>query len=201
MAAQAKQQLLEAVRSAASSLDCIAKDTRLSYGVEIDKRGAKKRAWVGSVYWGQNHPSNDVEIAFDLPRLAARPGDQEAARLGAWFRYTVTLLENESANNHSGDHDGWFRASFKLATPWSSLVDSSSNPIRCATSMKDGSSQRPATTWTSTGVMTSTLSKRSPAPNSYPLESCLPPRMPRSSTCQDGTSGLRGVRAIVREHQ
>lgn len=66
------------------------------------------------MYWGQNNPSNDVEIAFDLRRLAARPGDEEAARLDAWFRYTVSLLENEPANNHSGDQDGWFRAGFKF---------------------------------------------------------------------------------------
>jgi len=114
LTAEAQQQLLGAVRSAASSLDCIVKDTRLRHGIEIDKRGTTKRVWVGSVYWGQNHPSNDIEIAFDLRRLAARPGDQEAGRLGAWFRYTVTLLENEPANNHPGDRAGWFRAGFKF---------------------------------------------------------------------------------------
>lgn len=114
MAGEARQKLLDAVVSAASSLDCSVNDTRLTYGIEINKRGSKRRAWVGSVYWGQNHPSNDVEIAFDLRRLAARPGDQEAARLGSWFRYTVALLENEPANNHSGDQDGWFRAGFKF---------------------------------------------------------------------------------------
>jgi hypothetical protein len=114
MAREARQKLLEAVMSAASSLDCIVNDTRLTYGLEINKRGNKRRGWVGSVYWGQNNPSNDVEIAFDLRRMAARPGDDEAARLDAWFRYAVTLLENEPANNHSGNQDGWFRAGFKF---------------------------------------------------------------------------------------
>jgi hypothetical protein len=114
MAREAREKLLEAVMSAANSLDCSVKDTRLTYGLEISKRSNKRRTWVGSVYWGQNNPSNDIEIAFDLGRLAARPGDQEAARLDAWFRYTVTLLENEPANNHSGDQDGWFRAGFKF---------------------------------------------------------------------------------------
>lgn len=114
MAREAREKLREAVMSAAGSLDCGVNDTRLTYGLEISKRGSKRRAWVGSVYWGQNNPSNDVEIAFDLAKLAARPGDQEAARLNAWFRYTVALLENEPANNHSGDQDGWFRAGFKF---------------------------------------------------------------------------------------
>ena len=44
MTAQAKQQLFEAVRSAASSLDCIAKDTKLTHGVAIEKRRTKRRA-------------------------------------------------------------------------------------------------------------------------------------------------------------
>lgn len=132
MTGQAKQQLLGAVRSAASSLDCIVEDRRLTYGVEIDKRGTKKRTWVGSVYWGKNHPSNDVEIAFDLRRLPARPGDQEAARLDAWFRYIVTLLENEPASNHSGDHDGWFRAGFKFddALEFFERLKQQSDPLR-----------------------------------------------------------------------
>ena len=132
MADQAKQQLLGAVRSAASSLDCIVRETRLTYGAEIDKRGIKKRVWVGSVYWSENHPSNDVEIAFDLRRLAARPGELEAARLGAWFRYTVTLLENEPANNHSGSHKGWFRAGFKFgnALEFFDRLKQQSDPLR-----------------------------------------------------------------------
>lgn len=132
MTGQAKQQLLEAVRSVASSLECIVNDKRLKYGVEIQKRGIAKRAWVGSVYWGQNQPSNDIEIAFDLRRLAARPGTQETARLSAWFRYTVTLLENEPANNHSGDQDGWFRAGFKFhdALEFFDRLKQQSDPLR-----------------------------------------------------------------------
>ena len=132
LADQAKHQLWAAVTWAAGSLSCIVSETRLTYGFEIDKRGTKKRAWVGSVYWGQNHPNNDVEVAFDLGRLAARPGDQEAARLGAWFRYTVTLLENEPANNHSGDHDGWFRAGFKFdnAIEFFARLKQQSDPLR-----------------------------------------------------------------------
>lgn len=129
---QAKQELMAAVRSAAISLDCVVNDTRLKYGIEVAKRGTKKLAWVGSVYWGQNHPSNDVEIAFDLRRLAARSGDQEAARLVAWFRHTVTLLQNEPPNNHSRDHDGCFRAGFKFegALEFLGRLKQQSDPLR-----------------------------------------------------------------------
>jgi len=109
-----KDRIRHSVRAAASSLGCSVSDTRLRHGLELHKNSAIKAPWVGSVYWGRNAPGNVVEVAFDLQRLANRPGKAESERLGRWVRYTVAALDNEPANNHSGDHESWFRAGFGL---------------------------------------------------------------------------------------
>lgn len=110
--AQHKLALANALRAVARSLDCSVNEKKLTYGLALMKKGSVKDSWVGSIYWGRNHPSNEVEIALDLQRLANRPGKAEPERLRRWFRHTVQLLENEPALNHSGDHPTWFRAGF-----------------------------------------------------------------------------------------
>lgn len=112
MSAQRRLALTEALRAVARLLDCSINEKKLTYGLALMKKGSVKEPWIGSIYWGRNHPSNDVEIAIDLLRLANRPGKAEPERLRRWFRHTVQLLENEPALNHSGDHLTWFRAGF-----------------------------------------------------------------------------------------
>lgn len=105
------EQLRRAVYAAIRHRDCTIDETRLSHGFEIQRRRySAKSNWIGSVYWGDNEPGNDVEIAFDPPRLANVT--TEAEGLDRWFRSTAERMQHRPARNHSGDRPDWCRAGF-----------------------------------------------------------------------------------------
>jgi hypothetical protein len=122
--------LRRAVSAAVRHRDCTINETRLSHGLEIQRRQYNARStWIGSVYWSDNEPGNDVEIAFDPPRLANV--STEADGLDRWFRSTVDLMQNRPARNHSGDNPEWCRAGFTFvgALEFFARVASQTDPM------------------------------------------------------------------------
>lgn len=108
-----REALKAAVRLAVGPRDCRLREDRLRHGFRIHLRSAVKNGWIGSVYWSQNNLDNDVEIAFDLPRMAMM--SDELNPLARWFQGAAQELQHGQARNHSGGHLDWFRAGFRLA--------------------------------------------------------------------------------------
>lgn len=107
-----KQVLSDAVRVAVRHRDCKLRDERLIHGFQVDLRPAVRNRWIGSIYWSDNNQGNDVEVAFDLARLAL--ASEEATRLTRWFQVTALQLQSGESRNHSGDNAAWFRAGFRF---------------------------------------------------------------------------------------
>jgi len=108
-----KEKLKSVVKTALRPRDCILQEERLVHGFQIELRPAIKNKWIGSVYWSENNLENDVEVAFDSPRLAITR--LESASLTQWFTRTALLLQSAAPRNHSGDNEAWFRAGFRYA--------------------------------------------------------------------------------------
>lgn len=144
-----KETLKSAVRSAVRHRDCAIREDRLIHGFQVHNRRALRNQWIGSVYWSENNPGNDIELAFDPTRLADRIG--EADQLTWWFEATARQLQSHKARNHSGDNEDWFRAGFKFADAldfFSRLAKNTnpltSNPERWI--VEDGPAPRPEPT-------------------------------------------------------
>ncbi len=67
---QQQEELKAVVKTALRPRECVLREQRLVHGFQIDRRPAVKNKWIGSVYWSENNIENDVEVAFDPPRLA-----------------------------------------------------------------------------------------------------------------------------------
>lgn len=144
-----KEALKSAVRSAVRHRDCAIREDRLIHGFQVHNRSALKNQWIGSVYWSENNPGNDVELAFDLRRLADRIG--EADQLTRWFEVTARQLQSHKARNHSGDNEVWFRAGFNFADAldFFSRLAKNTNPLtsnRERWIVEDGPAPRPEPT-------------------------------------------------------
>ena len=66
-----KETLKSAVRSAVRHRDCAIREDRLIHGFQVHNRRALRNQWIGSVYWSENNPGNDIELAFDPTRSTA----------------------------------------------------------------------------------------------------------------------------------
>lgn len=108
-----KDQLRASVRAAVRHRDCAVREDRLQHGLHVELRAAVRNGWIGSAYWSDNAPGNDVEIAFDPPRLARTAA--ESLKVSRWVVATSERLGMREARNHSGDHHDWFRAGFEFA--------------------------------------------------------------------------------------
>lgn len=112
LTSQQHEEIKSVVKSALRPRDCVIREGRLVHGFQIDLRPAVKNKWVGSVYWGENNPGNDVEIAFDPMRLAL--SSSESAPLHRWFKDAALRRQSAVPRNHSGDNEAWFRAGFRF---------------------------------------------------------------------------------------
>lgn len=84
---------------------------RIKHGFEVERAASiQKLKWVGSVYWSDNLPSNDVEVAFHLGRLSR--SDSELALMRAWFLDAVRSVSSRPARNHSNIEIDCVRAGF-----------------------------------------------------------------------------------------
>jgi hypothetical protein len=108
-----KEALKDAVRAAIRHRDCKLREDRLVHGFQVDLRPAIRNRWIGSVYWSENNPGNDVELAFDTARLALVP--EEATLLTRWFQSTALQLQSCQPRNHSGDNAAWYRVGLRFS--------------------------------------------------------------------------------------
>lgn len=126
---QQQEELKAVVKTALRPRDCVLREERLVHGFQIDLRPAVKNKWIGSVYWSENNTENDVEVAFDPPRLAIT--SSESVHLTKWFKHTALQLQSAAPRNHSGDNEAWFRAGFRFvdAIEFFKKLSNQTNPL------------------------------------------------------------------------
>ena len=87
---------------------------RIAHGFEIEKdTSVPKLRWIASVYWSDNLPHNDIEIAVNLRRLSK--SETELPHLRAWFEHAAEDHSSKPARSHSGRERDSFRAGFTYA--------------------------------------------------------------------------------------